>query len=505
MDPAVAEPELVVHLFARATGPDAEPGYAELRAVWDRCGEVLGMTGDDIPATAAELPGDPGEVVVATRRRPDALHQAILRRFPAVVNLSVVLSPGRDWIELDTLRRAVTGPWSGALLGAAYLFLGKYAVAGRADPDLAAALAPSLPAPGPAGWWHDGVVSAGGFAVWEPDSRGSDGRAERRFLILADPGRDDELSDWTWSNGSPVLPPLGRHLRHAATVRHQVRVWQRADGLRRVQDRLDAGEPPAGVRRDIAYWQAHLRDMRQSTRNSATAMREALGPDADRGPLADDLALAGWFRRALKDDLTSLAVADDRAARLAELPGETSTMPNTRDVFVIHGRDTDARRALQGFLHALDLRPMDWEAISARAEGASPYVGEVLARAFELNQAAVVLMTPDDGAVLHEQLRVRGESAVEKRMTGQVRPEVLFRAGMALALQRARTVIVEIGELRPVPDLAGIDTIKFDGTAESLLRIAKRLERAGCAVDTSGTDWLDTSRFTDLTAYDRTF
>jgi predicted nucleotide-binding protein len=180
-------------------------------------------------------------------------------------------------------------------------------------------------------------------------------------------------------------------------------------------------------------------------------------------------------------------------------------MPDPREVFLIHGRDQPARRALRGFLHALDLRPLDWEEIVRRTGSGAPYNGEVLAKAFEQNQAAIVLCTPDDGALLHKDLRGEREPAYEVQMTGQVRPNVLIEAGMALALQPDRTVIVQIGDLRPASDLTGRNTIAFDGSAESLHAIAQRLAAAGCSVDTTGTDWLDTSRFAGLDAYRRHF
>ncbi|MGW0239871.1 CATRA conflict system CASPASE/TPR repeat-associated protein [Micromonospora chalcea] len=531
MSPAAADQELVVHLFARGDGPYAEAAYGQLREVWQRCRDVLGMTAllersglpANLPVALGDLPRDPGggELVVAAQQHPDVLYQAILRRFATMINLSAVLSPSAlradapGWSELYRLWKSVAGPWSDLFLGAAYLFLGKIELSDSVDPRLAEGVAPDLPVTGPGGWRHDGVLTTGGFALWEPGLHGSDGRPERSFLILARPDRDDALSDWTWSNGLPVLPPLGHHLRHAAAVRHQLRVWQEADDMRRVQQQLDTAGPsdlPA-IQADIAYWRAALRDVRQSMKNTEAAMRLALGPDgrANAGPLVDDLSLVAWLRRGLKNDLATLEVAADRAHTLTGLrptshpTGESPPMPNLRDVFVIHGRDDQARRALWSFLQAIDLHPLDWEEVVQETGRPSPYMGEVLEKAFQTNQAAVVLMTPDDGAVLHESLRDKGDRSFESQLTGQVRPNVLLEAGMALGLQRDRTVVIEIGRLRPVSDLAGINTIHFDGTVVSLHKIAQRLRAAGCAVNTTGTDWLDVSRFKDLAAYDRTF
>ncbi|GAB3855978.1 TIR domain-containing protein [Dactylosporangium cerinum] len=183
-------------------------------------------------------------------------------------------------------------------------------------------------------------------------------------------------------------------------------------------------------------------------------------------------------------------------------------MPGTadpREVFVVHGRDEPARVALWRFLQALDLHPLDWEEIVRRTGRSVPYLGQVLAEAFAANQAAVVLCTPDDGALLHPDLRGDREPRHETELTGQVRPNVLIEMGMALALQPDRTVIIEIGDLRPASDLAGLNVVRFDGTPKSLLKIAQRLEVAGCAVNRSGTDWLDTTPFEKLDAYRRTF
>lgn len=187
------------------------------------------------------------------------------------------------------------------------------------------------------------------------------------------------------------------------------------------------------------------------------------------------------------------------------LLGTISRMPDGRHVFVIHGRDEQARRAVWSFLQDLDLRPLDWEEHVQRTDKPLPYLGEVLDTAFEHNQAAVVLMTPDDGASLHAGLREPGEPPHETVVTGQARPNVLFEAGMALGRQPERTVIIEIGRLRPFSDLGGRNVIRFDGTAKSLNKIVARLRVAGCAVNTTGTDWLDASRFAGLAAYSRTF
>jgi hypothetical protein len=45
--------------------------------------------------------------------------------------------------------------------------------------------------------------------------------------------------------------------------------------------------------------------------------------------------------------------------------------------------------------------------------------------------------------------------------------------------------------------------IRFDGSAVAVKKVLERLTLAGCPVDLSRTDWLDTSRFASLGTYHR--
>lgn len=212
------------------------------------------------------------------------------------------------------------------------------------------------------------------------------------------------------------------------------------------------------------------------------------------------------YRQAREGSQRPIPDLFELALRPPDLAGhdipETS-MPDTRTVFVIQDRDEEARKALYGFLRALDLRPVEWEENVHKTGSAAPFLGDVLARAFEDTQAAIVLLTPDDVASLHPNLHGANEPDYETRPTGQPRANVLFEAGMALALHPQRTIIIEIGQLRPFSDIGGRNVIRFDGSVEKLKKIAQRLKNAGCTINDTGTDWLDTTRFTGLDAYTR--
>ncbi len=110
---------------------------------------------------------------------------------------------------------------------------------------------------------------------------------------------------------------------------------------------------------------------------------------------------------------------------------------------------------------------------------------------------------PDDIVELHSDLRSANDHPYERARAGQARPNVLFELGLALMAYPERTVVVDAGQMRPIADLAGLNTIRFDGSAAAIRKVVTRLEQAGCELDDSGTDWLDPERFAGLTAYQR--
>ena len=141
------------------------------------------------------------------------------------------------------------------------------------------------------------------------------------------------------------------------------------------------------------------------------------------------------------------------------------------------------------FLRALGLNPIEWDqAIRATGKG-SPYIGEVLDAAFAEAPAVVVLMTPDEIAYLRTEYAA-GEDDLETRPAAQARPNVLFEAGMAMGRDSVRTILVELGSVRPFTDIIGRHAVRMDNSVPKRKALAQRLRVAGCAVDLSGEDWL---------------
>lgn len=164
-------------------------------------------------------------------------------------------------------------------------------------------------------------------------------------------------------------------------------------------------------------------------------------------------------------------------------------------VFVVHGRNEPARDAMFSFLRSIGLQPIEWDqAIAATGQG-SPFIGHVLDVAFDQGQAVVVLLTPDDIAYLRDEY-AHGDSDPETSPAGQARPNVLFEAGMAMGRHPDRTILVELGSLRPFSDVAGRHAVRLSNTPEARKSLAERLRTAGCEVDTSGSSWFKEGDFT---------
>jgi len=176
-------------------------------------------------------------------------------------------------------------------------------------------------------------------------------------------------------------------------------------------------------------------------------------------------------------------------------PWEVSAMAvgddsdRARKVFVVHGRNREARTAMFIFLRAIGLAPIEWsEAVKLTGE-ASPYIGNVLDAAFNAAQAVVVLLTPDNIAYLRSEY-ASSDDDPETNPSPQARPNVLFEAGMAMGRDPKRTVLVQLGQLRPFSDVVGRHAVRIDGSAERRKELAQRLQTAGCDVNLTATTGL---------------
>ena len=199
-----------------------------------------------------------------------------------------------------------------------------------------------------------------------------------------------------------------------------------------------------------------------------------------------------WYIADMGKDVTDELITGPPGSDFEERqPDEDELRPSTgsRDVFVVHGRNEQARKAMFEFLRSIDLNPLEWSVVVQATSKTSPYVGEILEAAFSRAHAVVVLFTPDDEARLKEEFWADDDPSHETELTGQARPNVLFEAGMAMGRYQQRTILVELGNLRPFSDVAGRHVVRLDKSTKQRQVLAQRLRTAGCPVNLDGTDW----------------
>jgi predicted nucleotide-binding protein len=456
------------------------------------------------------------------------------------------------WVEFAQLWSRVGVGGTDALLGhTAVLVARTQTKRGRpsaASPALGRSLTDVLPhdEARDGNWWDSVVTTADGLGVWDT------GRAQRigprELVVLAPPDADQELSRWVWFDQDAHLPPLAEYLLESAVLRYHARVldgWNavprltdvdgvireiaatferqslsdsRPELLRSYLDRLQANEF------HLATLIERLQRIIDQTGIALRQMPNALG--ASGAMLPKDMSLAQWLlgqvsaeqahqRSHLNSTMHThrlVAAELDRSTRAAEgsrapAVGDQASADQPEDVrrkvFVVHGRDERVKETFFSFLQALDLRPQDWELLVNATAGTSPNIVDVVRRAPEIAQATVVLMTPDDTVQLRSDLAGAHDPDQETAVGCQARPNVLLELGMALMAYPERTIVVEIGALRSIGDLAGLNVIRFDGSGRAIAKVISRLRAAGCPVDDSDTSWKDASRFAGLDAFTR--
>jgi len=173
----------------------------------------------------------------------------------------------------------------------------------------------------------------------------------------------------------------------------------------------------------------------------------------------------------------------------ATIISEEKTTQDPQKILVIYGRNEEARLALFTFLRAVGLHPFEWSELVKSTGKGSPHIYEILKKGFSEAKAVVVLMTPDDEGKLRAEFIKEDDLSSETELTPQARSNVIFEAGMALGLCAERTILVELGALRPFSDIAGLHVVRLDNSISMRQELAQRLLTLGCAAALSGTDW----------------
>ena len=162
-----------------------------------------------------------------------------------------------------------------------------------------------------------------------------------------------------------------------------------------------------------------------------------------------------------------------KADQTVEQSGATSLVQssaNTRQVFVVHGREVAAKEEVRTFLNRLDLEPVILDE--------QPNDGQTVIEKFEGNADvgfAVVLLTPDDTGGL-------ADSSNEPRP--RARQNVIFELGFFVGkLGRKKVCVLLKNDVEIISDYHGVLYVYMDDAGGWKLKLAKELDNTGIDVD----------------------
>ena len=181
---------------------------------------------------------------------------------------------------------------------------------------------------------------------------------------------------------------------------------------------------------------------------------------------------------------------------LLQLLKERLRIELDKRIFVIHGRNSKVSEAMFAFLTSLSLNPLKFEEIKSTTKKGTPYIGEVLDQAFSISHVIIGLFTPDDEVRLKTKFVNENDSQYEREILGQPRPNVIFEVGMAFGKNPDRTIIVEVGRIKPFSDLSGRHTVRLDNSVERRRELVELLKSIGCPVNDSIDTWKTEGDFT---------
>lgn len=119
-----------------------------------------------------------------------------------------------------------------------------------------------------------------------------------------------------------------------------------------------------------------------------------------------------------------------------------------------------------------------------------------MTKIMEQAQAIVVILSPDDEVKLKDHFVSKSERPAEGKLRGQARPNVIFETGLAIGTHHKKTVIVQMGDVKPFTDIGGMHILRLTGNDQSRHEFANRLEDLGCTIDRGGDHWLRAGDFT---------
>jgi predicted nucleotide-binding protein len=183
---------------------------------------------------------------------------------------------------------------------------------------------------------------------------------------------------------------------------------------------------------------------------------------------------------------------------IAAAPSRSPKATRNNSIFVVHGRDAKLTQDMYSFLRAIGLNAMEWDdAIKAAKGGANPIVGDVITNAMKKAQGVLVLLSPDEDAKLKNKFASeRDKKKGLHKLETQPRPNVIFEAGLALGAHSDKTILVQVGDIRDISDIAGKHMVHLTDSPQSRKNLALRLQdKLKFRVNLTGNDWLEVGQF----------
>lgn len=148
-------------------------------------------------------------------------------------------------------------------------------------------------------------------------------------------------------------------------------------------------------------------------------------------------------------------------------------------VFLVHGRDDQAVGLMRRCLEDVGMQIILWDDAIKLTGSGTPYILDIVRAGMRGADATVVLFTEDEDVSLRPDFRKIGEQDVAGR---QARPNVWLEAGMSLAIDKTRTILVELGVCRAASDLSGLNFLRTHelNDPKFIQALANRLRAAGC-------------------------
>ena len=153
-----------------------------------------------------------------------------------------------------------------------------------------------------------------------------------------------------------------------------------------------------------------------------------------------------------------------------------ATIDPSSTIFVVHGRDTDARDQLELVLRRLELEPFVLQVTGGGGDTLIETLERMIGKSAQ-SSFGIVLATPDDLGYL--------KTEKPEDVKPRARQNVIMEMGMLLAsLTRKRCAILTKGFVELPSNMGGVITIPFNvHVREAVPKLVQRLQEAGFKLD----------------------